>query len=432
MKVLMLNCSDILGGASRSAYRLHLGLKEIGCDSRMLVQSKAGDDSAIQGPEGPLAQGLNRLRSHVDALPLHFYRQREGSVFSPSWVSGNIWGKINNYNPDLLHLHWICSGFLSIASLGKFRQPLVWTLHDCWAFTGGCHFPMGCRRYQEVCGACPQLGSSTERDLSRWVWNRKARHWQSLNLTIVTPSRWLAQCARESSLFRGMPIEVIPYGLDLKRYRPLGRHLAREIWGLPQEKKLILCGGLGITRDRRKGGGHLQAALRLLAAGGWGEGAVLLIFGASEPPVPLDMGLQTEHLGSLQDDISLALLYSAADVFVAPSIQDNLPNVVLEALACGTPAVAFNIGGMPDLIDHMQTGYLARPFDDLDLARGIAWVLSDEKRLLAMSAAARDGVERRFDHTNIAHRYVALYKDILGRKLLNNRENLTRGVARNR
>jgi len=415
MKVLMLNFSDIQGGASRAAYRLHLGLNKIGFGSQMLVQSKGGDDFSTQGPEGTIAKGLSRLRRHVDRLPLEFYKNRKSPLFSLAWLPENTSRRIDARDPDLLHLHWICNGFISIAGLSKIRQPLLWTLHDCWAFTGGCHYPLACTRYQESCGSCPQLGSATDRDLSRWVWKRKTKHWQSLNITIVTPSRWLAQCAEASSLFRRARIEVIPNGLDLKRYKPLDRPLARDFLGLPDGKKLILCGTLGITGDQRKGFRYLQSAIGILAAGGLGENAMLLVFGASEPPNPMELGLKTEYLGTLHDDISLALLYAAADVFVAPSIQDNLPNMVMEALACGTPTVAFDIGGMPDLIDHLQTGYLAKPFEPADLARGIDWVLSDEKRYLAMRSVARAKVEREFEITHIANRYVGLYKEILGR-----------------
>jgi glycosyltransferase involved in cell wall biosynthesis len=394
--------------------RLHQGLRKIGLDSRMLVQSKAGDDPAVVGPQGKIARGLNQLRPTLDGLPLQFYLNRQDiMLFSPGWLPSRIHHRVAGFRPDVVHFHWICNGFVPVTALHKFTQPLVWTLHDCWPFTGGCHYPLDCRRYQEACGACPQLNSHRHRDLSHRVWNRKARHWPRLNLTVVTPSRWLATTAQSSSLFREARIEIIPYGLDLNRYKPVDRQIARGLLGLPQDQKLILWGALGGARDHRKGFTCLQSALQFLAANGWYDKARLMVFGCSEPsPVP-DMGLRADYLGVLHDDISLRLLYAATDVFIAPSIQDNLPNVVMEALACGTPAVAFNIGGMPDLIDHKQNGYLARPFETADLASGLEWILSDDSRHHDLRRAARDKVEKEYELAHIAQRYEALYQEIL-------------------
>jgi glycosyltransferase involved in cell wall biosynthesis len=317
--------------------------------------------------------------------------------------------------PDLVNLHWTNFAFRSIESLAQFRQPIVWTLHDMWAFTGGCHYASECDRYQKSCRSCPQLGSDFDWDLSRWVWQRKAKTWKSLDLTIVTPSRWLADCARSSSLFSDVPIECIPYGIDLQIYQPIDRAIARSLLQLPQERLLILVGAYGGTADRRKGFQLLQPALERLA-NQWKEQADLVVFGSSAPEKPLDLGFRVHYLGALQDDISLALVYAAANLFVAPSTQDNLPNTVIEAMACGIPCVAFKIGGMPDLIEHQWNGYLATPFEIDDLAKGISWILEQSVCSdLNLGSRCREMAIQRFAQDIQATRYIQLFEQCLNR-----------------
>jgi glycosyltransferase involved in cell wall biosynthesis len=415
MKISLLNFSDREGGASRAAYRLHQELRKIGLHSRMVVQSKESDDDSVVGPQGKINKSFALLRPHLDLVPWYFYQHRQPILWSPAWQPKSDWRSLNQEGSDVHHLHWICRGFIPVTMLSKISGPLVWTLHDSWAFTGGCHIPLDCSRYQASCGRCPQLGSAGNHDLSRWVWQRKHKHWRNLNLTIVSPSRWLADCARSSSLLRRRRIEVIPNGLDLTRFRPLDRGLARELLGLSQEQTLILSGALGLSRDPHKGFGHLQEALKILAAQGWQEKASLIIVGSSAPQEPVDTGLKPIYLGTFHDEISMALLYAAADVLVAPYVQDNLSNVVMEALACGIPVVAFDVGGMPDMVDHLRVGYLARPFDAADLARGIEWVLADPERCKALGRAARSKAEKDYDISSIANRYAALYRSVLPR-----------------
>ena len=396
MKMLLLNTSDISGGAARAAYRLHRGLQTIGVDSQMLVQNKTSDDHTVNSPQTKLGKGWAKVRPTVNAIPLQFYQQRDRAPYSVQWLPEQIAPEITQISPDIINLHWICGGYLQIETLAKFNKPIVWTLHDMWAFTGGCHYSQDCDRYTKSCGACPQLHSRSNWDISRWVWQRKAKAWQDLNLTIVAPSKWLAKCAANSSVFRDLRIEVIPNGLDTSKYKPIESSLARELLNLPQNKKLVLFGAMSATSDPRKGFHLLMPALQKLIYSLGQDQIELVVFGSSQPSELLDFGFKAHYLGRLYDDISLALLYAAVDVFVAPSIQDNLPNTVMEALACGTPCVAFKIGGMLDMIDHKQNGYLAKPLEVEDLARGIAWILEDELRLQSLSWRAREKVEQEF------------------------------------
>ncbi len=413
MNILLASSHDIEGGAARAAYRLHQGLQQIGVSSQMLVQAKTSGDSSIVAPKTQVEQGIAKARLTFDALPLKRYQHRQATTFSVQWLPENIAKRINQLNPDLVNLHWINDAFVQIESIAKLNRPIVWSLHDMWAFTGGCHYTEECDRYTQSCGSCPQLQSPKVQDLSRSVWQRKAKAWKSTNLTIVALSQWLANCARSSSLFRQSRIEVIPNGLDITRYRPIAQSFAREVLGLPQDKHLALFGAMAATSDRRKGFHLLQPALQSLAQSGWSDSLELVVFGADRPQHPPEFGMKVHYLGSFRDDLSLALLYSAADVFILPSIQENLANTIMEAMACGTPCVAFEIGGMPDLIEHQKTGYLAQPYWIDDLALGIAWTIEDRDRQHRLSGRCREKVEQEFTQARQAERYQALFEEVI-------------------
>jgi glycosyltransferase involved in cell wall biosynthesis len=412
MKILHINTRDLEGGAARAAYRLHQGLQDINVDSQMLVQTKISDDQTVIAPPTIIEKGIAKFGGILDTLPPKFYRQRKQSPFSTQWLPDIISRQVTQLAPDLINLHWIRDSHLRIETIAKFKQPVVWTLHDMWPFTGGCHYDQNCGKYMESCGACPQLGSSANLDLSRWIWQRKSQAWKNTRLTIVTPSTWLAKCARSSSLFQNQSIEVIPNGLDLQRYKPVNRRLVRDLLNLPQDKQLILFGAIKATSDRRKGFHFLKAALQSLCQSGWQEKIELVVIGASQPDEQTDLGFKTHYLGQLSDDISLAQMYAAADIFVAPSLQDNLPNTVVEAIACGTPSAAFKIGGMSEIIEHQQNGYLAQPFEIEDLAKGIVWVLENQERHHKLSDRARQKAKQEFTQELQARRYVSLYTSI--------------------
>jgi glycosyltransferase involved in cell wall biosynthesis len=413
MNPLLISSSDISGGAARAAYRLHRGLQNIGVDSQMLVQNKQSDDYTVTAPVSKLSKGIGKLKPTLDSLPLQLYPQRDRSTYSVQWLPDQLAAQVAQIDPDVINLHWINGGYLKIETIAKFNKPIVWTLHDMWAFTGGCHYNGDCMSYTNSCGACPQLHSNKEKDLSRWIWKRKVRAWQNLNLTIVTPSHWLAKCAASSSLLKDTRIEVIPNGLDTTQYKPLEKSVARSILGLPEDKQLILFGAMSATSDPRKGFNFLQSALQNLSQSGWRERVELVVFGSSQPKNSPELGFKSHYLGKLNDDISLALVYSAADVMIVPSIQEAFGQTASESLACGTPVVTFDITGLKDIVDHQQNGYLAKPFDINDLARGIAWVLEDEERLQKLGSNGREKVEQNFTLEIQARKYLSLYDSCL-------------------
>jgi glycosyltransferase involved in cell wall biosynthesis len=412
MKVCLLNYSDSGGGAHIAAYRLHKGLRQLQVDSTILVGEKTLDDVTVLTKKTRLSKAWGKVAPTLDRMPVSLYAVPDNLTYSAQWLPDRISSQVAQIAPDIINLHWVNSGYLQIETLAKFNKPIVWTLHDMWAFTGGCHYSGQCERYTNSCGACPQLESEQEWDLSRWIWKRKAKSWKNLNLTLLTPSQWLADCARRSSLFYGLRIEVIPNSLDTTCYKPVDPKLARYLLNLPQDKQFVLFGAVHATSDFRKGFHLLLPSLQKLSQTEGKERIEILVFGASEPENPIDFGFKAHYLGKQNDDIALSLLYSAADVFIAPSLEDNLPNTIMEALACGTPCVTFDIGGMPDMIEHRRNGYLARPFDTEDLAQGLSWVLSNKKRYQALAKYARHKVEREFTLEIQAKRYLSLFEDL--------------------
>jgi glycosyltransferase involved in cell wall biosynthesis len=410
---LIVNSGDIFGGAALATYRLHQGLKEIGINSLMLVQNKGSADPSVLGPKSALGKATALVRPYLDLLPTKLSMKGGNVFFSPAAVPGFFGSHVQKISPDLVHLFFLNFGFVRLEDLKKINKPIVWTLHDMWPFTGGCHYDGECGRYRQSCGSCPLLNSSREHDLSRWVWKRKKKAWRDIDITVVATSKWLADCARSSSLFGQYRIEVLPNCFDEIKYKPLDKIVARRAYGLPLDKKLILFSAVNARTDKRKGFQFLRSALNKISCDGWGSQAELVVLGASQPDDSLDLGMKAHYMGRLYDEISQVLLYSACDVLVAPSMQENLSNTVLESLACGLPVVAFNIGGMPDLIKHEFNGYLAEAFSPDDLACGITWILEKDSRFKLLSENARNDALKRYMMKNVAGRYKELYQDIL-------------------
>ncbi|HEX7008040.1 MAG TPA: glycosyltransferase family 4 protein [Alphaproteobacteria bacterium] len=415
MKILHLSTTDIQGGAARGAFWLHKALQQQGVESIMFVDRKYSDDDTVLTESGAIARTGSRIRSRLDRMPLARYDVTQDSFWSIGWVPHPIEHVVRRINPDIVHLHWVGDGFMPISTLSRLDYPIVWTLRDMWSFTGGCHYTAGCDRYRLGCGACPQLRSDDPMDLSARVWQRKRRAWRDADLWLVPISDWLAQCARESTLFDSHPIEVIPNGVDTNRFRAHDAAVGRAHWDLPQDKRLILFGGIDPLRDPRKGFAELVAALKLLAADGWADRAMLVVFGATAEGAPPDCGIPARFVGHVSDDDDLARLCAAADVMATPSIQEAFGKTLIEAMACATPVVAFNTGGPTDIVDHGSNGYLATPGDIADFAAGLAWCLTDERRRESLAERARATAERQFDISVVASRYRALYARILAR-----------------
>ena len=410
MKILIVSTFDEFGGAAKATYRIHKSLLTQGIDSKMLVQRKQSDDETVQTLSKTKIKKVANyfLRPALDRSPLVFYKNK--TLFSPSWVGfSNIVDTINEINPDIVHLHWICGGLIKIEDLTRIKAPIVWGLLDMWAFTGGCHYNQHCENFKKNCGNCKILGSKTDYDLSRLIHYKKKKVYNQLpSMTIIGHSKWLANSAKQSSLLKKNKILNIPSAIDTTIFKSFNKAISRDLWGLPQDKKLVLFGAMEATSDLRKGFKELSEALYRLES----NNIEFVVFGSNEPKNPPNFRFKTHYLGYVNDDKNLANLYSAVDVMVVPSLQENLSNAILESLACSTPVVGFNIGGNSDMIEYKKNGYLAKPFDINDLKDGVEWVLN-AKNYDELCVNARNKIMREFDSVVVAKKYTELYEDIL-------------------
>src|SRR5215471_6550117 len=409
--------SDIGGGAAIAAHRLHRGLRRVGLDSRMLVAEKHSLDETVQ--VGARGHGLpERLRRRIrsEMINRDFGRYRATRPAHLDHFSDDRAAEPNfSYflpKADLYNLHWV-AGFLDYrAFFGRFPRdvPLVWTLHDMNPFTGGCHYTAGCDRFAAGCGACPALGSADNFDLSAAIFCRKRTAYDRLQpekVRVVAPSRWLSREAARSALFRRFEITTIPYGLDTEVFRPRTRAVGREVFGIPQGMRIVMFAAQWLD-IHRKGLDLLIAALDGMDIDGK-IGLVSIGSGRS-----LDaLGGKYFPLGELKSERLLSFAYSTADVFVSPSREDNLPNVLLEAMACGTPTVAFEIGGIPDIVRPGVTGLLATAEDVRSLRHAIMSILSDDVKRESMSHESRRVALQEYRLELQAERYRRVYQQLL-------------------
>jgi len=435
LNILQVNASDIDGGAARAAYRIHRSLVEHGEPhgvlSQMRVIRRLSDDPTVIGGSPARPNPIwRRLYPRLSRQDRGRFRTGNPTLHSQAWSTTGLGSELSGRHlagqADVFHLHWLGDSTLSIEEIGRLPMSLVWTLHDQWGFCGAEHYTSPPQPGETAStderfslGYTPASRPAHESgpDLNRRTWERKRRAWRRPGgwLTqIVCPSTWLADCARRSDLMGDWPITVIPNPIDLDRWAPLDKRQARALLQLPLDRPLVLFGADGGTADPRKGADLLLDALQVLRsrlAGTSLEQVELVVFGQGQPAKVPVLGFPIHYSGRLHDDISLRLLYAAADVFVIPSRQDNLPNTGLEAHACGTPVVAFRTGGLVDIVDDRITGALAEPFDPASLAECIRWVLEDPQRQLGNAARAR--AKRFWGPQRVAGRYAEVYGNAL-------------------
>ena len=405
--VLVVNTYQKSGGAALAAWRTFCGIRRSYSAATYLTLYRDDWDPGVAGLSyTSLRAAIARELGALDQRSLRRYRGRPATFFTPAIHANPLRIRLSRFRPKLAHLHWVGRGLTRVEEIGKLDCPVVWTLHDTWAFTGGCHYPGDCTGFRGECGSCPQLGSRDDNDISRTLMQRKARTFRDLDLTIVTPSRWMADLAASSSLLSGRRIEVIPNGLDTEAFKPIDYQAARDYLGIANRHPVILFGANRLP-DPRKGGDLLCKALSML-----GTPYTLLTFGEGELPLADATNVELRSLGSLNDDASLALAYSAADVFACPSREDNLPNTVAEAMACGTPCAAFAVNGLPDMITQRVTGWLAPAFDPSELAAGIRW-LANHPHPEELRQAARNKALSEYSLEVMTSRYEALYAELL-------------------
>ena len=419
LKVLQINKTDTGGGAAIAANRLNHALRRNGVDSKLLVQDKhSNDDSVYSVGKGFCykQKALGRfLRERLMFLPY----ERNSSVrftFSPANAGIDISNHPLVTEADVIHIHWVNQGFLSIQSLGKLLaagKPIVWTQHDMWSFTGGCHYSGTCLRFTESCSHCPVLRKPGKNDLSARLFAQKKKVYTGYPVSIIACSSWLRQLAGKSKLLEGKMFYDIPNPIDTSFYQPRDKREARKRLGLPLDKKLLLFGAANVD-DSRKGIHYFIDALNKLREhrSGIKEGIELVVFGKMNKETVDLFPFKTHSLKFITDPDKLVDLYNAADVFVLPSLQDNLPNTVMESLACGTPVVGFRTGGVPEMIAHRESGYLAEFKNAQSLSTGIYETLfvSDTEEL---GVNARQKAVEKYSEKVVTAQYLDVYHSLL-------------------
>jgi glycosyltransferase involved in cell wall biosynthesis len=409
LRICHVTSGPLSSGAARGAVWLHEGLLDAGCESTLVTDYIGGVASrgVIQMPCAVHPRIEQVARRALEQLPVQCYRKRVKAIFSTG-ITGRSLNRLPAIqSADVVNLHWICGGMVSLRSLRQLRVPVVWTLRDLWPVTGGCHYPTihKCERFVSGCGNCPHLASSRTADLSRLVYRTKARSLPH-NLAAVGISEWVTEQARCSPLLHGRQVLTIPNCIDTEVFRPFDRTAARELLGLPIDRKFVLAGALSPS-EPYKGWPLLIDAL--------GRDSVnfdVLLFGHMRETEASKVPRLFRNFGYVGDDLKLRVLYAAADVYVSAATSEAFGKTIAESLSCGTPAVAFGATGPKDIVSHHETGYLATPFDARSLADGIEWVLS-RPGADALRVAARSRAVGHFSKSVAAKAYLELYRSLL-------------------
>jgi len=414
MRVLIINTSERTGGAAIAANRLLHALNNNGVEARMLVRDRKTDAADVVNiPQSWKLKAKFLWERGVIWLANGLDRQ---GIFQVDIANaGTDITMMDEFKQaDVIHLHWVNQGFLSLNNLERILasgKPVVVTLHDQWYFTGICHYSGMCEKYRTQCEHCPMLKGKC--DLARRVFDRKRAMYEGRNITFVGCSRWMADMARQSALTQGHTVTSIPNAIDTDVFTPMGKQEARHHFNLPTDKKLILFGAQRIT-DERKGFRYLAEACEHISKHhpSLPDRLGVVVLGGDAQVVKSALPLPVYPVNYLSNETEIARLYSAADLFVTPSLQDNLPNTIVEAMSCGTPCVGFNVGGIPEMISHKQDGYVADYCDSIDFAQGIAWCLN-ARALPPLTHRAPQSALATYAESVAAQRYHDIYRSLL-------------------
>jgi glycosyltransferase involved in cell wall biosynthesis len=418
MKILLICKHPTTGGAAIASTRLMKALQSRGVDVKMLVQEGGVEKEGIYSTtKGWIKMKLNLFRFIYERL-VFLRHERSRSIrflFSLANTGESIVRNRLVEEADIIHLHWINAGFLSLKSLKELLnlgKPVVWTFHDMWPFTGGCHYSLDCMEYTRECGHCPYLKKPGKRDLSHRIWKKKEKLFRNKQVTVITPSAWLGECVRESSLLHHWQCTTIHNPIDHELFKPVDRKAACRNLGLDPSRKYILFGAANV-KNMLKGFPWFLEAIGILAEKYEHPDALeILLFGKSARDEVQSFPLPVREFAFVKSERTMTDMYSASHLFVIPSLQDNLPNTVLESMLCGTPVVGFRTGGIPELIIHRENGYLADYKSSADLAEGIAWGLTAESYEKLSERTRKTAVER-FSLEDSVQKHLELYRNMI-------------------
>lgn len=399
MKVLHLSTTDY-GGAYEAAQRVSDSLADYGAESVVLVRTRAGNTPSVPFFDSLPQKILSKTKNFFNLLI------SDGDVIFDKY-GADICGHPLVKDADVICLHWVNS-FISnqeVANILTMGKPVYWIMHDMWPFTGGCHYAGDCDQYRQDCGLCPMAGAGKKKAVSYWH-DYKQKCFQGDRLYPVGPSRWISRCAGESTIFGSKEITTIPNPINTELFCPLRKEKRRDIikkYGLSERKATILFAAVKVNNPL-KGFSYFLDAVNLLSP----EKYQILMLGESKEKETLRqmLRLDVRFTGFVEGVEKLCGIYNAADLLVAPSLQENYSNTVLEALSCGTPAVVFDVGGMCDLVETGVNGYLARLKDAEDLCRGIEETAVNRQEL---GRTARGKVLEKNAFAVVAKEYMSMF-----------------------
>jgi len=418
LKVLHINTYEGNGGAGRACLRLSDALNTAGVQSEVMVYFQFNESTKTKTfSKSPLQKAIAIFNILSERYLSKFFSKALKTPFSLQWFGRSIVRNRILKEADIIHLHWINHGFLTpklLAQIDDLDKPIVWTFHDSNAFTGGCHVRYACENYHQQCGHCPLLKFSGENDFSHKNWLRKKKAYSNLNYHVVAPSNWMAESVRISSLMGARPIDVIPNTIETTIFKPYVKTEAKKILKIAPEKFVLMSGFMPSKNDKHKGTSYLVEALNSFSKrpGIRKEDIELVIFGNKENAEMPEFPFKTTFLGTISNDEHLAKCYSAADAFLTPSLEDNLPNTVMESLSCATPVIAFKTGGIPDMVKHLENGYLADYQSSEDLANGMEWLYL-HKNQEEIQKEARRTILTQFSPAVIAEKHLLLYQSLI-------------------
>ena len=420
MRVLLINTSERIGGAAVAASRLMESLKNNGIKAKLLVRDKQTEQISVVGLERSWLHIWKFVRERITIWRANHFKKHNLFAVDIANTGTDITSLPEFNEADVIHLHWINQGMLSLKGIDKILRsgkPVVWTMHDMWPCTGICHHARECTNYEEGCHDCPFIyGGGSKKDLSYRTYRKKQKIYKDHSMAFVTCSHWLEERARKSNLLTGKKILSIPNPINTNLFKPADKEGARERCMLPQDKQLILFGSVKIT-DKRKGIDYLIEACKILAEKhpDYVDKLGVVVFGNQSGHLENLLPFKVYPLNYVRDEHRLVDIYNAVDLFVTPSLEENLPNTIMEAMACGTPCVGFHVGGIPEMIDHLHNGYVAQYKSSADFANGIHWVLSDPEEYHRLSEEACRKVVANYSESIIAKKYIDLYNKITGK-----------------
>lgn len=418
MRVLIINTSERIGGAAVAASRLMESLKNNGIKAKMLVRDKQTDQISVVGLKRNWLQVWKFVWERIVIWSANHFKKNNLFAVDIANTGTDITHLPEFRQADVIHLHWINQGMLSLKDIQKIVQsgkPIVWTMHDMWPCTGICHHARQCTNYQTECHHCPYIYKGGSKDLSNRVFRKKQKLYSEARITFVACSHWLEERAQKSALLTRQNICCIPNPINKNLFRPGNKSEACDKLRLPQNGKLILFGSLKVS-DKRKGVDYLIESCNLLAEKHpeLKDSLAVVVFGNQSQLLEKQLPFKVYPLPYVNDEHRLVDIYNAVDLFVTPSLEENLPNMIMEAMACGTPCVGFNVGGIPEMIDHLHNGYVARYQSSEDFANGIFWVLNDPD-YQALSEQACHKAIAKYSENIIAKKYIDVYNKITGK-----------------